>query len=189
MIHRFQLLIHSLRFQMIHKRFRPNHLSLYQLTIERGTPLFTYPNPRTPEDLEQFSDLTIEKTKALGYHQYEVSSFTRNESYQGQHNQAYWKGADYIGIGPGAHGRLYQRHTLSDSVTRFRTFRILEPKRWMNSVFENGHGYHITFYQFWSNVYSSSIYIASLARSKEMTLDETLKVIHSSHTQSISVHS
>jgi coproporphyrinogen III oxidase-like Fe-S oxidoreductase len=88
---------------------------------------------------------TVNTTRELGYHQYEVSSFALDglESNQSVHNSGYWRGRDYmgnkitvlmVGIGPGAHGRLFYGHH------RYRTFRILEPNAWMHQVETMGHG-------------------------------------------------
>ena len=70
-----------------------------------------------------------------GYNQYEVSTFTVADKYKSKHNLGYWNGMDYIGIGPGAHGR----YRSSDS-SIIKTFRILEPKKWMSEIQAIGHG-------------------------------------------------
>lgn len=58
-------------------------------------------------------------TEAAGFEHYEVSNFARNKAYS-QHNSGHWQGVDYLGIGPGAHGRV------TDPVTgdRVRTFNV-----------------------------------------------------------------
>nr|KAJ3422721.1 radical S-adenosyl methionine domain-containing protein 1 [Polyrhizophydium stewartii] len=91
-----------------------SHLSLYQLTVERGTPLFkqVQKHPQLMPGEDEIADL-FEATRHVaslgGYEQYEVSSFCRGgmRSNRGQHNQSYWNGNDYIGVGPGSHGRLW----------------------------------------------------------------------------------
>jgi len=50
---------------------------------------------------------TVEQTAKAGYEQYEVSSFAKTSDQQSRHNSAYWKGLDYLGVGPGAHGRFF----------------------------------------------------------------------------------
>ena len=86
------------------------HMSLYQLTIERSTPFylrskrgeFVMPGEAMGAD---FYHLTQDVTEEAGMPAYEVS----NHAVAGQecrHNMIYWTGADYIGIGPGAHGRF-----------------------------------------------------------------------------------
>ena len=118
-----------------------DHVSLYQLTVERGTKLFqqvqsnlvTMPNT----DLEaDFYDSVLETTHDMGYNQYEISSFGKN-GVVGKHNAAYWSGLDYIGVGPGAHGRFYE-----DGV-RVRTFGVLDPKAYIDSCLERGSGYFL----------------------------------------------
>ena len=91
------------------------HLSPYQLTIEAGTPFdrairrgrFTPANEDTGAALYEATQETLE---ALGYTAYEVSNHARGQdggmAAQARHNLVYWRGEDYIGVGPGAHGRL-----------------------------------------------------------------------------------
>ncbi|KAI9092657.1 hypothetical protein DFS34DRAFT_696969 [Phlyctochytrium arcticum] len=119
------------------------HLSLYHLTVERGTPLFKNVEKgqvALPDnDLAgQLYERTVQVTAEEGYEQYEVSSFAKNGNpeFRSKHNSSYWDGLDYIGIGPGAHGRVWGH---ADS-RRFRTFRILDPETWKRSCEEIGHG-------------------------------------------------
>lgn len=88
-----------------------SHLSLYQLTIEPGTvfgarfearKLPGLPDDDTGAD---FFDLTRRRLNKGGYEQYEISNFSK-PGQQSRHNQIYWQNGDYVGIGPGAHGRL-----------------------------------------------------------------------------------
>jgi oxygen-independent coproporphyrinogen-3 oxidase len=89
----------------------PEHLSPYQLTIETGT-AFDRAVRRarfTPADAELAAEL-YETTQAvlgnLGFEAYEVSNHARGEAARSRHNLVYWQGLDYVGLGPGAHGRL-----------------------------------------------------------------------------------
>ena len=70
-----------------------------------------------------------------GYSQYEVSTFSIQDTFKSKHNLGYWRGVDYIGIGPGAHGRFR-----STNMSVIKTFRILDPNGWMRSVNDVGHG-------------------------------------------------
>lgn len=88
----------------------PPHVSAYQLTIEEGT-AFAKAEARgqgravdgdTSADLY---DLVCETLGAEGYDAYEVSNHAK-EGHRSKHNLAYWQGHDYVGVGPGAHGRL-----------------------------------------------------------------------------------
>ncbi|MGC2854577.1 radical SAM family heme chaperone HemW [Novispirillum sp. DQ9] len=86
------------------------HLSLYQLTIEDGT-RFAADHRRgafaLPDDDNAIAlwDVTQEETERAGLPRYEVSNHARPGA-ESRHNLTYWRGGDYLGIGPGAHGRL-----------------------------------------------------------------------------------
>jgi oxygen-independent coproporphyrinogen-3 oxidase len=88
-----------------------DHLSLYQLTIEPGT-AFERAHRRgalSPpgEDLAaDLFELTQAITGAAGLAAYEISNHARTRAVQSVHNRLYWEGADWIGVGPGAHSRL-----------------------------------------------------------------------------------
>lgn len=87
------------------------HISPYQLTIEAGTAfdravrrgLFTPPNGDAGADLYETTQKVLE---AHGFHAYEVSNHARGEAARSRHNLVYWNGWDYVGAGPGAHGRI-----------------------------------------------------------------------------------
>ncbi len=86
------------------------HISAYQLTIEEGT-AFAKAQARgdikavDPDKSADFYDLIRARLCAEGFEHYEVSNFAR-ESHHSRHNLTYWMGGDYVGVGPGAHGRL-----------------------------------------------------------------------------------
>ncbi len=87
------------------------HVSPYQLTIEPGT-AFDRAVGRgrlVPAD-EDLGAALFETTQAVleahGFDAYEVSNHARGEAARSRHNLVYWRGADYVGVGPGAHGRL-----------------------------------------------------------------------------------
>ncbi|XP_022093495.1 radical S-adenosyl methionine domain-containing protein 1, mitochondrial-like [Acanthaster planci] len=87
-----------------------NHLSLYQLTLERGTTLFEMHargQVRLPshDDVADMYTLAVDMMEEERLKRYEVSNFAK-EGYECIHNQSYWAGGQYIGIGPGAHGRF-----------------------------------------------------------------------------------
>ncbi len=87
------------------------HLSTYQLTIEPGT-AFAKAEARgaqraVGEDQSaQDFELIRQTLLAAGYRHYEVSNFAK-PGQKSAHNLAYWRGRDYVGVGPGAHGRLW----------------------------------------------------------------------------------
>jgi putative oxygen-independent coproporphyrinogen III oxidase len=113
-----------------------DHLSLYQLTIEDGTAfgdryavgkLRGLPNEDLGADM---FDLTQDLCSAAGMPAYEVSNHAADGA-QSRHNLIYWRYGDYLGIGPGAHGRL----TLSGQ--RHATVCYSNPKRWLDQVAQN----------------------------------------------------
>ncbi len=87
-----------------------DHLSLYQLTIEQGT-AFGLAQQRgalkMPDEdkLAEFYELAVAQCQQAGYAHYEISNFAKPHG-EAVHNLLYWQHQDYIGIGPGAHGRV-----------------------------------------------------------------------------------
>ncbi|KAI8905505.1 oxygen-independent coproporphyrinogen III oxidase [Gorgonomyces haynaldii] len=113
------------------------HLSLYQLTLERGTKMFNQVKDKQlqmhdQETLADFFELTQQMTEM--YDQYEVSSFALSKEFESTHNKGYWQGKTFLGVGPGAHGKL------RDVKGSYRTYNILSPREWMEQVQERGHG-------------------------------------------------
>lgn len=114
--------------------FGTDHLSLYQLTIEPQTRFaelyrrgdLVLPDEDTQADLYQ---LTQEMTAQAGLPLYEISNHARPGS-ESHHNLVYWRYGDYVGVGPGAHGR---RNAVA-------TQRRRKPEAWLESVETLGHG-------------------------------------------------
>ncbi len=115
-----------------------DHLSLYQLTIEEGTPFaglhragkLAVPDPELADTL---FEITQELTDAAGIPAYEISNHARVGA-ESRHNLTYWRYGDYAGVGPGAHGRLVidgARHALMSE---------RQPEAWAASVEQQGHG-------------------------------------------------
>ena len=113
-----------------------DHLSLYQLTVEDGTAfgdryalgkLRGLPSDDLGADM---FDLTQDVCTAAGMPAYEVSNHARDGALS-RHNLIYWRYGDYLGIGPGAHGRL----TLNGR--RAATICYSNPKRWLDEVEKN----------------------------------------------------
>ncbi|KAK3090540.1 hypothetical protein FSP39_012560 [Pinctada imbricata] len=78
----------------------------------------------------------VEKLESQGLRRYEVSNFAR-KGHESQHNLGYWSGMQYIGIGPGAHGRFIPKGLgLTHREWRVQT---LEPEFWMREVEKNEH--------------------------------------------------
>jgi oxygen-independent coproporphyrinogen-3 oxidase len=95
------------------------HLSVYQLTIEKGTPFhaahtrreFELPDEDTQAALYETTQAMLE---SAGMPAYEISNHARPGA-ECRHNLVYWTGGDYVGIGPGAHGRITMRGKPSDA--------------------------------------------------------------------------
>ncbi|XP_011663070.2 radical S-adenosyl methionine domain-containing protein 1, mitochondrial-like [Strongylocentrotus purpuratus] len=88
-----------------------SHISLYQLTLEPGTLLYKFDQqgvlPMPDADLiADMYETAVERLAQAGFHRYEVSNFARTVRAESIHNKAYWEGKQYIGVGPGAHGRF-----------------------------------------------------------------------------------
>ncbi|MHC2338745.1 radical SAM family heme chaperone HemW [Bradyrhizobium sp. USDA 4454] len=114
------------------------HLSLYQLTIEEGTPFFglhAAGKLQTPDEATArvLYDVTQEVCAREGLPAYEISNHARTGA-ECRHNLVYWRGEEYAGIGPGAHGRLD-----IDGV-RHATATERRPEAWLLNVEERGHG-------------------------------------------------
>jgi len=103
------------------------HLSLYQLTIEEGT-FFARKGikPMDDEPAAELYALTQEFLATKGYPQYEVSNFA-HPGYESIHNLAYWRGQNYLGIGPAAHGRIKTTDKIYAS-THHRQLEELTPQ-------------------------------------------------------------
>jgi oxygen-independent coproporphyrinogen-3 oxidase len=114
--------------------FGTGHMSLYQLTIEPGTRFQTMvqKNEFVPldddaaADLFEYTQLTMGEA---GIPAYEISNHARAGE-ESRHNLTYWRYQDYVGIGPGAHGRR----------TSMATQRHRKPENFLDAVARNGHG-------------------------------------------------
>ena len=103
----------------------PEHISPYQLTIETGTAFGKAYERGTlipPDDDAQESlyDLTQAALTDAGFDAYEVSNHARSPAAQSAHNLHVWRGHEYLGIGPGAHGRLNLNEARTTTVARRR---------------------------------------------------------------------
>jgi putative oxygen-independent coproporphyrinogen III oxidase len=114
------------------------HLSLYQLTIEKGTQFYSdyhkgkFKIPDSDNAAELY-ELTNDIMEENGYDAYEVSNYART-GHESQHNLTYWRYGHYAGIGAGAHGRLH----LNGKV--IATQNIAAPELWLEAVEKNNNG-------------------------------------------------
>jgi len=108
--------------------FGTGHLSLYQLTIEPGTRFATMAArgqipPVDPDHGANLFELTREMTAAADLPAYEVSNHARPGE-ESRHNLTYWRYGDYLGVGPGAHGRR----------AGVATVRAKKPENWLSRI-------------------------------------------------------
>jgi putative oxygen-independent coproporphyrinogen III oxidase len=119
----------------------PSHLSWYQLTIEPNTP-FAHAPPVLPEEEALWAMQSTGQAilATAGYDQYEVSAYAlhdrgqREQVRQCRHNLNYWRFGDYLGIGPGAHGKL--THCATGKIERI--WKKRHPRDWLAAA--NGAG-------------------------------------------------
>jgi len=110
-----------------------DHLSLYQLTIEPRTQFHKDRVPAAGEEIgAELFDLTQDMTAAAGLRAYEISNHARTGE-ECRHNLVYWRGEDYIGMGPGAHGRLTRASGTEESTTE-TVQEIRLPSDWLGAV-------------------------------------------------------
>lgn len=110
------------------------HLSLYQLTIEPATRFASMVARREFEPIDSDAaaalyELTDAMTTAAGMPSYEISNYARRGQ-ESRHNLTYWRYGDYVGIGPGAHGRRLE----------MRTVRHRKPENFLAAILRDGNG-------------------------------------------------
>lgn len=120
--------------------FGTKHLSLYQLTIEKGTKFFSQFQKKEFElPSEELSaklyELTHEITARNGFEDYEISNYAK-KNFESRHNLVYWRGLDYIGIGAGAHSRIF----FEGEEKRSAIMMIHEPLAWLKKAQGQGVG-------------------------------------------------
>ena len=117
----------------------PDHISPYQLTIEDGTAFARAASRgtlRLPDNDQaaDFYSLTQSVLKDAGFDAYEVSNHAKEVANRSRHNVLYWTSQDWIGLGPGAHGRL------GWGQARRATKAHIRPNAYCEGVARNGHG-------------------------------------------------
>ena len=120
--------------------FGTKHLSLYQLTIEKGTKFFTefqQKKFKMPEEnlSAEFYEMTNKITSDAGFELYEISNYAK-KNFESRHNLVYWQGGDYLGIGAGAHSRVF----LVGEEKRSAIMMLHEPLAWLKKAEESGAG-------------------------------------------------
>ena len=119
-------------------QFEPDHLSLYQLTIESGTAFHQMVKngslfPISNDLASEMYSITENQTHKSAMPAYEVSNYSK-KSKNCSHNLNYWEGGDWIGIGPGATSRFFYKNKRTQINIR------KDPNGWINSVKSSGSG-------------------------------------------------
>lgn len=111
---------------------KPQHLSYYNLTLEKNTAFFVTPPENMPNDdlCYEMGDAIVEKLALNGYERYEVSAYARDGD-KCQHNLNYWQFGDYLGIGAGAHSKI----SFHDKI--IRQVRQKHPSSYMTSLLKS----------------------------------------------------
>jgi oxygen-independent coproporphyrinogen-3 oxidase len=117
--------------------FGTEHLSMYHLTFEPNTVFAKYP-PVVPDDelACDMQEVIVSLAQGAGFERYEVSAFAKPGA-RARHNVNYWEFGDYLGLGPGAHGKL-SFHDRIERQTRQRN-----PENWMRAALARD-GSHVT---------------------------------------------
>ncbi|MDC0456571.1 radical SAM family heme chaperone HemW [Alphaproteobacteria bacterium] len=133
--------------RLILNKFDLNHLSLYQLTIEEGTKFFKDYKKGLLEKVN--NDLAADFFKntemilnEYNFNRYEISNFSK-EKYESIHNLNYWNSENWIGIGPGAYGRLWCHNQES---RRCEIQNYKNPKTWLAKNYRNPEFENINFF-------------------------------------------
>ena len=120
------------------------HLSLYQLTIEAGTVFHTRQRRGEVMALDDdgaadLYEMTQQMTHAAGLPAYEISNHAA-PSQECRHNLTYWQTGDWLGVGPGAHGRFALFDPAENLAARNATVTRRSPAGWLDAVVAKGHG-------------------------------------------------
>lgn len=108
----------------------PEHISWYQLTIEKNTEFYSAPPILPVEDtLADIQDEGQAMLAQAGYEQYEISAYAKNKR-RARHNINYWEFGDYLGIGAGAHGKI----THPEQLKIMRLWKTRLPKHYLDAA-------------------------------------------------------
>jgi oxygen-independent coproporphyrinogen-3 oxidase len=123
---------------------KPEHISVYNLTYEKGTPFYNlkelgHLKPKDEENELLFYITAIDKLKQNGYIQYEISNFAQNPKLISKHNIKYWNHTNYLGFGPSAHS-LWQDKRWSNSTSINSYIKNLNEDKYPDRFEENING-------------------------------------------------
>lgn len=127
----------------------PKHISLYQLSIEKGTVFYKlYKNgslkPPNEYEVASLYNWTNSYLTSKGFNRYEITSFSKKNN-ESVHNLNYWNYGSYLGIGPGSHSRIISNnHVIQDmNLSKAKVISLKmysKPKTWLQRVRTDGHG-------------------------------------------------
>lgn len=118
--------------------YADGHLSLYQLTIEPNTAFHHAYHQRKSfvmppdDDAAELYEWTLSRMASAGLPAYEISNHAK-PGQESRHNLSYWQGDAYLGVGPGAHGRICANGQW------YATHTVKSPERWLQQVVRHGH--------------------------------------------------
>ncbi len=103
-----------------------NHVSLYDLSIDEGSYFHENIPPINSSDFLDTYETEIQNILLNnGFNQYEISNYSRRSNHESLHNKAYWQYKNYIGLGPGAHGKIdSMRHENQNSLDNYNSENI-----------------------------------------------------------------
>lgn len=144
------------------------HISLYQLTIEKGTPFYQIfksgklqlPSNESSADMYEWTNSFLSEKN---YNRYEISNFAQQGN-ECLHNLAYWNYNEYLGIGPGAHSRLHDNKHIN------ALMMLHKPEKWLESVAQKGHGIQTNSYLLQSELVEEIVMMGTRLK-KGMSLD------------------
>lgn len=113
-------------------KLEPQHISLYLLSIENGTPLYSDVqegifSPLVDEMQGEIYQNASEYLQINGYTKYEISNYAK-DGFQSKHNMRYWRGEDYVGLGAGAHSLI------SDIGWGMRYWNVKPPDEYIKTI-------------------------------------------------------
>ena len=123
------------------------HISLYQLTIEKGTKFFRMYQSKEfilPDDdkMAELYQWTNDYLANLKYHRYEISNYSKI-GYESIHNLTYWNYGEYLGIGAGAHSRLHEYNNADNNLNINALMMFSKPEKWKSSIISHGNAIQI----------------------------------------------
>ena len=118
-----------------------NHISVYGLSIEKSTPFYAeYKNGKLKLPEEELLISMMQEINSFlpsrGYARYEISNYSQN-GFEAKHNQGYWSGIDYLGLGAGAHGHIMELQG-QKRIAAIRWSNLVQPAQYIEAACAKG---------------------------------------------------